>query len=83
MTFKDFVHKDNSKNEKTTNTKFCQFLCSTVLNNVDIHLRDGPLESDISIVNLHPSRGTHWVYYMNAIYFGNYGCVCPINYLNF
>ena len=32
---------------------------------------------DIGIVNLHPSKGTHWVCYINDNYLDSYGCVCP------
>ena len=42
-----------------------------------IYLRDGPFESDIGIVNLHPTKGTHWVCYINENYFDSYVCVCP------
>ena len=42
-----------------------------------IYLRDGPFESDIGIVNLHPTKGTHWVCYINEKYFDSYDCVCP------
>ena len=31
----------------------------------------------VGIVNLHPSKGTHWVCYINENYFDSYGCVCP------
>ena len=34
------------------------------LDNVDIYLRDGPFSSDIGIVNLRSSKGTHWVAYI-------------------
>ena len=47
------------------------------MNDVGIYLRDGPFKSDIGIVNLHPSKGTHWVTYMNENYFDSYGVVCP------
>ena len=48
------------------------------LNNVGIYLRDGPVfSSDIGIVNLHPSKGTHWICYINENYFDSYGCVPP------
>ena len=36
-----------------------------------------PFLSDVGIVNLHPSKGTHWVAYMNEIYFDSYGCSPP------
>ena len=42
-----------------------------------INLRDGPFSSDIGLVNLHPSKGTHWVCYINENYFDSSGCVCP------
>ena len=44
---------------------------------VGIYLRDGPFSTDIGIVNLHPSKGTNWVTYMNESSFDIYGCVCP------
>ena len=28
-------------------------------------------------MNLHLSKGTHWVCYMNETYFDSYGVVCP------
>ena len=77
MTFNDFVRKHYLKNKATSNIKIQQVLHSIGLNNVGIYLRDGPFESDIAIVNLHPSKGTHWVCYINENYFDSYGCVCP------
>ena len=44
---------------------------------VGIHLRDGPLESDIGIVNLHPTKGTQWVVNINENYFDSYRCLPP------
>ena len=77
MTFSDFVHKNKLKNKATSNIKLKQVLDSIGLNNVEIYLRDGPFSSDIGVVNLHPSKGTHWVVYINEKYFDSYGCVCP------
>ena len=77
MTFNDFIKKYKLKNEATSNIKIQQVLSSISLNDVGIFLRDGPFEFDIGIVNLHPSRGTHWVCYINENYFDNYGCVPP------
>ena len=57
--------------------KIQQVLCSIGLNNVGVYLRDGPFESDIGIVKLHPLKGTHWVCYIYENYFDKYGCVCP------
>ena len=59
MTFNVFVHKYNSKNKATSNVKIQQVLSSLPLNYVELYLRDRPFSSDIGIVNLHPSKGTH------------------------
>ena len=77
ITFNEFVKKFNLKNKATSNIKIKQVLSSLSLNNVGIYLRDGPFESDIGIVNLHPSKGTHWVCYINENYFDSYGCSPP------
>ena len=77
MTFNDFIKKYNLKNKATSNIKIQQVLDSIGLNNVGIYLRDGAFKSDIGIVNLHQSRGTHWVTYINQNYFDSYGCVSP------
>ena len=77
MAFNDFVHKYKLKNKATSNIKIQQVLNSIGLNNVGIYLRDGSFSSDIGIVNLHPWKGTHWVFYINENYFDSYGCVCP------
>ena len=77
MTFNDFSKKYKLKNEATSNIKIQQVLSSLSLNDVGIYLRDGPFESDIGIVNLQPSRGTHWVCYINENYFDSYGCTPP------
>ena len=76
MSFNDFVHKYNLKNKATSNIKIQKVLTSLGLDNINIYLR-GPFSSDIGIVNLHPSKGTHWVCYINENYFDSYGCVCP------
>ena len=77
MTFYDFIKKHNLKNKATSNIKIQQVLNSIGLNNIGIYLRDGPFSSDIGTVNLHPSKGTHWVCYKNENYFDSYGCVPP------
>ena len=47
------------------------------MSDVVIHLRDGPFSSDFGIVNLHPTKGTHWVCYKKENCFGSYGCAPP------
>ena len=77
MTFNEFVKKHNLKNKATSNIKIQDILSSLSLNDIGIYLRDGSFKSDIGIVNLHPSKGTHWVCYINEKYFDSYGIVCP------
>ena len=77
ITFNDFVHKHNLKNKATSNLKIQKVLNSIGLDNVNIYLRDGSFSSDIGIVNLHPSVGTHWVVFIDESYFDSYGCVPP------
>ena len=75
MTFNDFVKKYKLKNKATSNINIQQVLSSSSLNDVGIYLRDGRFESDIGIVNLHPTKGIHWVVYTKENYFDSYGCV--------
>ena len=83
MAFNDFVKKYNLKNRATSNIKIRQVLSSLALKDLGIYSRDEPFESDIGIVNLHPSKGTHWVCYINENYFDSWGCVCPEKLSNF
>ena len=83
MTFNDFVRKHNLKNKATSNIKIQKVLTSIGLNNVNIYLRDRPFLSNIGIVNLHQSKGTHWVCYINENYFDSYGCAPPKKLSNF
>ena len=77
ITFNEFIKKYNLKNKATSNIKMQQVLSSFSLNDVGIHLRDSPFNSDIGIVNLHPFRGSHWIFYIHECYFDSYGCVPP------
>ena len=47
------------------------------MNDVGIYLRDASFSIDIGIVNLHPSKGTHRVCYINENFLDSYGCVPP------
>ena len=77
ITFNEFIKKHNLKNKAVSNIKIQQILSSLSLNDVGIYLQDGPFKSDIGIVNLHPSKGSHWICYINENYFDSYGCVPP------
>ena len=73
MMFNDFVHKHNLKNKATSNIKIQKVLQSIGLDSVGVYLRDGSFSSDIGAVNLHPSKGTHRVCYINENHFNSYG----------
>ena len=78
ITFNDFVCKHKLKNKATSNVKIYEVLKQIGLDSkVGIHLRDESFSSDIGIVILHPSKGTHWVCYLNENYFDSYGCSPP------
>ena len=62
MSFNDFIHENGLNNKTTSIIKIYQILPSLSLIDVGIHLRDGPFWNfDKGIVNLHPSKGSHWV----------------------
>ena len=77
MSFNDFIHKYKLKNKATSNIKIQQVLSSQSLSDEWIYLRDGGFSSDMGIVDLHPSKRTHWVVYINENYFDSYGCAPP------
>ena len=77
MSFNEFNKKHNLKNKATSNTKIQKVPNYIGLNNVNIYLRDGPFSSDTGIVNLHPTRGSHWVSYIHENYFDSYGITPP------
>ena len=60
-----------------SNIKIQQVPNSIGVDNLRIYLGDGPFSSDIGIVNIHPSKGTHWVVYINENYFDSYDCAPP------
>ena len=77
MTFNDFIKKHNLRNKATSNKETQHVLSSLSLDDVGIYLRDRPFSMNIGVVNLHPSKGTHWVCYINEKYFDSYRCVPP------
>ena len=66
--FIDFVHKYGLKNKTTSRIKINQVLSFFELDNLGINLLDGPFSSDVGIVNLHLTKGTHWIAYTNEFF---------------
>ena len=48
-----------------------------------IHMRDDNFTTPSGIVNLLPTKGTHWVMFANEFYFDSYGCPPPLNIMSF
>ena len=61
ISFNDFIQKKSLKNKATSNINIQNIRSFLTLNDVGIHLGDGPVKIDIGIVNIHPFQGTHWV----------------------
>ena len=78
LSFKEFVEKYRLKNVATSIVKIKE-----ILNEIDIlcgiYMRDDKITTDSGIVNLHPTKGTHWVMFVNEFYFDSYGCPLPLN----
>ena len=78
MSFNDFIINHNLKNKATRNLNLYEVLKKIGLDSkVGIYLRDGSFSSEIGIVNLHLSKKSHWVCYINENYYDSYGCVPP------
>ena len=77
MSFNDFNTKNKLKNKTKSFIKIQQIVSSLSLSDVGIYLKDGSIESDIGIVNLHPFQGTHWLLHIHECYFDSYNCKPP------
>ena len=83
MSFEEFVEKYGLKNETTSNVKIKEILDMVNLNSTGIYMRDDKFTTPSGIVNLHPTKGTHWVMFVNEFYFDFYGCPPPLNVRSF
>ena len=86
LTFEEFVKKYRIKNETTSNVKrkdILDILNRHIHDSCKVYMRDDNFSTDVGIVNLHPSVGTHWVMFINKYYFDSYGCPSPKNILNY
>ena len=75
MKFLEFTHKYKLKKKATGNIKLHAVLKKIGLDSkVGIYLRDGNFSSSYVLLNLHPSKVTHWVCYIDDCCFDSYGC---------
>ena len=73
LSFKEFVNKYELKNEATSNVEIKEIL-KLMNTSCGIYMRDDKITTTSGIVNLHPTKGTHWVMFVNEFYFDSYGC---------
>ena len=66
LSFKEFVDKYGLKNEANSNVKIQQILNELHLP-TKIYMRGDTFSTDWWIVNLHSTKGTHWVMYKTKI----------------
>ena len=83
LSFKEFVEKYELKNEATSNVKIKEILDILKINSTGIYMRDDTFTTPPGIVNLHPTKGTHWVMFVNEFYFDSYGYPPPLNIMSF
>ena len=76
------LKKHGLKKEATSNIKIKEILDILKLNSIGINMRDAKFTADSGIVNLQPTKGTHWVMFVTEFYFDSYGCPPPTNILN-
>ena len=78
LSFKEFGNKYGLKNEATSNVEIKEIL-KLMNTSCGIYMRDDKFTTTSGIVNLHPTKGTHWVMFINEYYFDSYGCPPPLN----
>ena len=78
LSFKEFVIKYGLKNEATSNVEMKEIL-KLMNTSCGIYMRDDKFITTSGIVNLHPTKGTQWVMFVNEFYFDSYGCPPPLN----
>ena len=87
LSFKEFVVKYGLKDEATSNIEIKEVLDTLCASGkltipVGIYMRDDKFNTTSGIVNLHPTKGTHWVMFSGKFYFDSYGCPPPTSILN-
>ena len=82
LSFKEFIEKYRLTDEANSIVKIKEILKLMNLAECGIYMRDDKFTTTSGIVNLHPTKGTHWVMFVNEFYFDSYGCPPPTNILN-
>ena len=69
LSFKEFIEKYRLTNEATSNVKIKETLKLMNITECGIYMRDDKFTTTSSIVNLRPTKGTHWDMFVNEFYF--------------
>ena len=69
------------KNEATSNVKITEVLDKLTIP-ARVYMRDEKFTTPSGIVNLHPTKGSHWVMFVTEFYFDSYGCPPPLNLMS-
>ncbi len=77
MNLSEFMRKYNLQNKATSNKKISEVINKLGIKNFNIYMRDDKLTTKQGIINIHPTRGTHWVCYYNKNYFDSFGVKPP------
>ena len=67
LLFKEFVDMYGLKDQATSNNKIKEGL-DKLTAPAGLNMRDDQFTTTSGIVNLHPTKGTHWVMYTNKNY---------------
>ena len=78
ISLKELVNKYGLENAATNNVRIKEILL--FLNTpCGLYLRDDTFFTKSGIINLPPTKRTHWVMFINECYFDSYGCPTPLS----
>ena len=61
LSFREFIENYRLTNEATSNVKIKEILKLITITECGIYMRDDKFTTPSGTVNLHPTKGTHWV----------------------
>ena len=64
LSFKQFINKHKLESEATSNFKIGQIL-SEKKSSAKVYMRDDKFNTSMGVLNLHPTKGTHWFMFVD------------------
>ena len=82
------MFKNGLKNKETSIVKIKEILNEIITPYrrryaCEVYMRADTFTTTAGIVNLHRTKGTHWVMFSDKFYFDSYGCPPPTNIPNY